>query len=273
VTRAAVDSVNASLKAADKKKAVDTRFVCCWLFSCAELTTRISRTKKPTPKFPSGLVPNWQSKISVPRQMSKMKTNPCVESHSTLGGLEDDDAFGNIPAVLIPEGRRANQKDNVCCDLHGLIEKFTDNIQLVLIDSDSNPDSDTPLPESQKSTTVDPKEPKAPKAKSQQGTLIKATKASTEVLVVTPTATESEDLSNLPEFTRAAWPTRFLPTLYTCLGCSHSPFVISLDMVQTIQDVLDYVYPDADYRVRAGDRFYKMVCEDPFMRTHTDRQV
>jgi hypothetical protein len=205
--------------------------------------------------------------------MSKRITEPCVESRSTLGGLEDDDAFGDISAVLKPEGRCANQKYDVCCDFRGLIEKFTDNIQLVLIDSDSNTDSDSPSPESQKFTTVDPKEPKAPKAMSKQRNLIKAAKRSTEVLVVTPTASESEDLSSLPEFTRGDWPTRFLPTLYSCLGCSDSPFVISLDMVQTIQDIVDYVYPDTDYRVRAADRVYKMVCEDPFMRTQTDRHM
>jgi hypothetical protein len=119
VTRAAVDSMKASLKAAGKKAVDATRFVCCWLFSCAELTTRICRTKKPKPKFPSGLVPNWQSKASAPQQMSKVKTKLPVECCSTLGGLGDDDAFGDISAVLIPEGCRTNEKYNVRRDLHG----------------------------------------------------------------------------------------------------------------------------------------------------------
>jgi hypothetical protein len=66
----------------------------------------------------------------------------------------------------------------------------------------------------------------------------------------------------LPVFTRAKWSTSFLPTLYACLGAASNPWKLYEDgssMVDTIQDILDIVYPNSGYRVLLGDKIFSMV--------------
>ena len=67
------------------------------------------------------------------------------------------------------------------------------------------------------------------------------------------------DTNGLPQFTRSSWSTIFLPTLYSRLGCATNPFVIGADMVKVIQEVVDLVYPDSDYRVRVNDKIFTLV--------------
>jgi hypothetical protein len=66
----------------------------------------------------------------------------------------------------------------------------------------------------------------------------------------------------LPEFARVKWSTSFLPTLYACLGSASNPWKLyeeGSSMVDTIQGVLDMVYPNSGYRVKLGDRIFSMV--------------
>ena len=70
---------------------------------------------------------------------------------------------------------------------------------------------------------------------------------------------DSRDVNSLPEFARSAWSTSFLLTLYDRLGHASNPFVIDADMVKVIQDIVDIVYPYADYEVSVDDRIFTMV--------------
>jgi hypothetical protein len=72
----------------------------------------------------------------------------------------------------------------------------------------------------------------------------------------------ADDIGGLPEFARAAWVTRFLPTLYHRLGSALKPFGLANekeDMVQVVQKVVDYVYPHSGYSVKHGDKIFTMV--------------
>jgi hypothetical protein len=121
------------LKAARKKRTADKeldagRFVCClFVDSSHALTMRITGIRKPTQKakaanIPSGLASNWQSKLSAaaPRQTPSAVKASCkasVEIGYPLGGLEDEDAFADVPGTLaLTKGRpMATQKNDVCC--------------------------------------------------------------------------------------------------------------------------------------------------------------
>jgi hypothetical protein len=70
---------------------------------------------------------------------------------------------------------------------------------------------------------------------------------------------EAPSQDAIPEFACAAWSTRFLPTLYDCLGCAADPFVMDPDMVKCIQEVVDLVHPEADYTVRLNDKIFVRV--------------
>ncbi|KAF8491607.1 hypothetical protein F5888DRAFT_1807345 [Russula emetica] len=86
-TRAAVDSVKAKLKAADKKRS-------------ASVDLNAISNKKKKANVPFGLTSDWKSKLSAatPRQTSsKVKAKPF---HEALGGLEDEDALANVAETL-----------------------------------------------------------------------------------------------------------------------------------------------------------------------------
>jgi hypothetical protein len=66
----------------------------------------------------------------------------------------------------------------------------------------------------------------------------------------------------LPVFAKAKWSTSFLPTLYACLGAASNPWKLykhGSNMVDTIQEILDIVYPNSGYRVLLGDKIFSMV--------------
>jgi hypothetical protein len=72
----------------------------------------------------------------------------------------------------------------------------------------------------------------------------------------------TQDIETLPEFCRATWSTRFLPTIYHCLGAAPKPWELAdgeAGMVEVIQEVLDYVYPGMTYTVKHGDKIFTMV--------------
>jgi hypothetical protein len=74
---------------------------------------------------------------------------------------------------------------------------------------------------------------------------------------------DSDASQFLPKFARSAWVTRFLPTLYAYLGSLNKPWELSepgSDEVQTIQMLIDIVYPQSGYKVQLNDKIYNMVC-------------
>jgi hypothetical protein len=72
----------------------------------------------------------------------------------------------------------------------------------------------------------------------------------------------TQDIETVPEFCRATWSTRFLPTIYHRLGVAPKPWELAdgeAGMVEVIQEVLDYVYPGTTYTVKHGDKIFTMV--------------
>jgi hypothetical protein len=106
-------------------------------------------------------------------------------------------------------------------------------------------------------TAAEPNMPRVPKAKAQLEKT-KAAKSALEGLAARPIPSVA-DISTLPEFARMTWSTRFLPTLYDCLGCSREPFVICVNIIKPVQEVVDATYPGSGYRVIANDRLITMV--------------
>ena len=71
------------------------------------------------------------------------------------------------------------------------------------------------------------------------------------------------ETDGLPAFARVKWATCFLPTLYALLGSASNPWKLyenGSSMVDTIQSVLNVVYPNSGYNVKFGDRIFSMVC-------------
>ena len=150
-----------------------------------------------------------------------------------------------------------------------LIWKSTDGTQTVVIDSASEDDHDV-IPVKTKTlvkpksvqnpvaATLDVKPILKPKPKPRSANLnvpkakVKCTSPAADI------SQSSSDLNTLPEFARSAWSTS-LPTLYSCLGCSPTPFVIHVDPTKGTQEVVDVVYPDSDYQVICNDRIFTLV--------------
>lgn len=67
---------------------------------------------------------------------------------------------------------------------------------------------------------------------------------------------------SLPEFVRAAWVSRFLPTLYHRFGSCVDPwntFSKGDDMLKIVQELINTVYPDNVYHARWGDKITYVV--------------
>jgi hypothetical protein len=72
-----------------------------------------SSQNKTKAKFPSGLVPNWQLKLSAPSQSSlKMKPKVSEPEDIALGGLDNKDAFTTFSPVKL-KGTGHNCTNNV----------------------------------------------------------------------------------------------------------------------------------------------------------------
>jgi hypothetical protein len=70
------------------------------------------------------------------------------------------------------------------------------------------------------------------------------------------------DVEGLPGFARAQWTASFLPTLYGCLASASNPWELyerDSNLVDTIQEIVDVVYPNSGYRVKLGDKIFMMV--------------
>jgi hypothetical protein len=109
-----------------------------------------------------------------------------------------------------------------------------------------------------------PAKPERPKSKKpskpstvSQSRVVKLEPATSGSLVASASTTDAGSVSGLPEFVRANWVGRFLPTLYHCFGSSKEPwnmFTKGREMLLIIQKVINEVYPDTNYRVKWGDK-------------------
>ena len=82
------------------------------------------------------------------------------------------------------------------------------------------------------------------KAKLEHASVVLSESTSTK-----PSLATTSDMTGLPDFACSAWSTSFLPTLYSRLGSSSNPFVMGADMVKVIQEVVDLVFPESDFKV------------------------
>lgn len=68
--------------------------------------------------------------------------------------------------------------------------------------------------------------------------------------------------AELPEFCKATWSTKFLPTLYNRFAASDEPWVVAKegeDLVNVVQDILDRCYPGSGYCVKWSDKICSTV--------------
>jgi hypothetical protein len=149
--------------------------------------------------------------------------------------------------------------------------KVADVTQAVFIDSGNEDNSDVPIPAKVKprskphSTKVPKPEfehtPAVPevKPKSKPPSANLNPKLEDESPVANISGAVASNINTLPAFARSTWGNTFLPTLYDRLGCASDPFVIDIDMVKVIQEVVDLAYPDSDYQVQLGDRIFVLV--------------
>lgn len=88
-----------------------------WLLSFSQRT--IGAQKKQKPNFPSGLINNWQSKISAVARGSS-KATIVAYSGNSLGGLDDEDMHADVAATLALDVGNHNLNDVRCflCQQH-----------------------------------------------------------------------------------------------------------------------------------------------------------
>jgi hypothetical protein len=87
-----------------------------------------SSQNKTKAKFPSGLVPNWQSKLSAPSQsLLKMKPKVLEPEDIALGSLDNKDMFATFSPVKL-KGTGCNHKNNISYQQLFPIWKSTDVI-------------------------------------------------------------------------------------------------------------------------------------------------
>jgi hypothetical protein len=70
------------------------------------------------------------------------------------------------------------------------------------------------------------------------------------------------ETDGLPGFAKAGWTASFLPTLYSYLSAANNPWELyakGSNLVKTIQNILDTVYPGSQYEVQLGDKIFTMV--------------
>lgn len=88
-------------------------------------TGKTRTTSKPTTtaKFPSGLVPNWQTKVS--KASASHSTQDHKHAESPLGGLVDDDAYAE--QSHIPDHKLKSRKNDVGFILTSNVVSHTDS--------------------------------------------------------------------------------------------------------------------------------------------------
>jgi hypothetical protein len=77
-----------------------------------------------------------------------------------------------------------------------------------------------------------------------------------------PVSGNSSETDGLPMFAKARWATNFLPTLYLRMASAPNPwqpYNNGSSLLETLQVILDVVYPKSGYIIKVGDRIYSMV--------------
>lgn len=216
----------------------------------------------------AGLVPDWQTKPSVlasakgPRSKTASHSKPTTNEVSNatsfdFGGLDDDDADAMQPSLAdVKEGQGVRTNDV------RFISSFSaltlTSFQLLKVTAPK--DYATPSKPAQQIT-------KAPKSKkpSTSHTDVSKRESSPEpsdIVCSSPMVVSSHSLKELPHFVQAEWTTRFLPTLYHCLFASEDPFSLfskGPDLVNTVQKVLNLIYPGHNYKVVWGSKLCQLV--------------
>jgi hypothetical protein len=67
----------------------------------------------------------------------------------------------------------------------------------------------------------------------------------------------NNNLNGLPKWAKASWSMSFLPTLYTYLSAATKPFELYVkgsNLLATIQEVADIVYPGSGYHIKLMDK-------------------
>ncbi|EDR12027.1 uncharacterized protein LACBIDRAFT_314143 [Laccaria bicolor S238N-H82] len=234
-TRAALDALK------DKKKAVSA----------------LVKTSEGTRKL-AGLVPGWQTKPSVlasakgPRLKTASHSKPTTKEDSDVnafdfGGLGDDDADAVQPSLAHVKGGRGVRTND-------------------LLNVTAPKDYATPSKPAQQMS----KAPKSTKPSTTRTNLVKreSSPGPLDVAHSSPILVSSDSLKELPHFVQAEWTTRFLPTLYHCLFASDDPFgpfSKGPNLVNTIQNVLNLLYPGNNYKVMCGSKLcqlaYDQLCD------------
>ncbi|KAH9010261.1 hypothetical protein EDB84DRAFT_1570674 [Lactarius hengduanensis] len=153
-------------------------------------------------------------------QTTRETPSPCddaVLSDNDLGGFADEDADSKRPSSKMSKGRDVTRKNEV----------ETSNA-------------------SKKSSRAPTSRLETPKR------MVKSESSFNN-------GTFGDDKDKVPSFILSDWTTRFLPTLYHILFCSEKPFhdfSKGSGLVQTVQKVIDVVYPDHSYVVTVQSKLY-----------------
>ncbi|KAH9038766.1 hypothetical protein EDB85DRAFT_1860278, partial [Lactarius pseudohatsudake] len=196
---------------------------------------------------PSGLLNNWQSR-AVSRGGKTIRETPsprddAVLSDNALGGLADEDAGSKRPSSKMSKGRDVTRKNEI----------------IRIADSDSEVETSNASKKSSRAPTSRLETPKR---------MVKSESSFDN-------GTFRDDKDKVPSFILSDWSTRFLPTLYHILFCSERPFhdfSKGSGLVQTVQKVIDVIYPDHSYVVTVQSKLY-MNAYDRLVEKRSDFSV
>ena len=142
------------------------------------------------------------------------------------------------------------------------------NVQFVSIADDDNSDGDYRVAGSKVKPTATSRRTNTAPSASKAKTKFPTVKSTASFLASPPTSADSIsfETDSLPIFARGKWGTSFLPTLYTCLGSASNPWKLyeeDSNFIETLQTILDIVYPDSGFIIVIGDKIYSMVRTGP----------
>ncbi|KAH9028661.1 hypothetical protein EDB85DRAFT_1892403 [Lactarius pseudohatsudake] len=172
---------------------------------------------------PSGLLNNWQSR-AVSRGGKTIRETPSPRDDAVLS----DNALGSKrPSSKMSKGRDVTRKNEI----------------IRIADSDSEVETSNASKKSSRAPTSRLETPKR---------MVKSESSFDN-------GTFRDDKDKVPSFILSDWSTRFLPTLYHILFCSERPFhdfSKGSGLVQTVQKVIDVIYPDHSYVVTVQSKLY-----------------
>jgi hypothetical protein len=153
----------------------------------------------------------------------------------------------------------AASKDNV----KAKTSKVKPEPKVAISDSDSS-NQEKPVQRSKPKRAAHTASTRSTAARPKGNAHAKPPKVKSEVPISAASAgtTSRKDIDSLPDFDKARWVTSFLPTLYARLASALNPwrpYNVRSDLVDTVQEVVDFVYPGSGYEVKLGDKIYTMV--------------